>query len=736
MGDRVMFIGAPYKDSVGNDGVAKYYNIGKVYVYRQTSMGWSYSSQIIAPFVHSETTFGQQVVWSNGYCAVTEFYGGSSESVGRVHIYKENLSNGKFEYIATLDPATHLRFDYFGQSMVMTDSMMVIGTGNYAPDASYRTSVYVFKRKGEWKNATEDASLRASDSGWSDRFGKSVSMYGDYIVVGAPYAPGFDNRPIPRSYIIPGAVYIYKKPAGGWKGVLTEMAKLTPSDPMDFGTFGSSVVIDHNDIFIGSPNVYEQYNVTDKLVDTDNSLFPGKVYHFKKPAGEWATTNKEQRQIYSFEPEKIDGYGASLFLSDRYLYVGAMLDDTQSGFRTGSVQTMMQLPIIDEPPVICSDQPVVKLFGFPKNGQWSGRGITPAGTFSPEVAGPGIHTITYERSGCRDTVLVEVKPGVLTITEKSEDIQTKCVRANIPITFDSNEDPTSYKWYFKETLDGQFSKIDSLKETISAGKPGYYEVRVEREVCPARSYTFSIVDEDPVSIQLDPVTSICDDNEMQLSATPSAGQWSGPGISGDGKLNPKGLQDGNYKELYSIVTPRGCLWKDSVDVNVDKLKQPGLQYNGDQVCDDKPVTLQLANVDDRTSIKWYITNGSEIAGQNGLTLAVAEAGEYYAEVIKSTCTFNTPSVVVKAVVDSLFVPNVFTANNDAFNDYFEIVSEGIDNFHLFLVNRYGQLIFETTDPAFKWNAENVPSGVYYWKITYVTCSSVGKEEKGWVNVIK
>jgi len=737
MGEGVMFIGAPFKDTVGSDGVVKHYNIGKVYIYRQTSSGWKYSSQIIAPSIQSETTFGQQVVWSPGYCAVTEFYTGSSESVGRVHIYKENTSNGKFEYIATLDPETHLRSDYFGQSMVMTDSMMVIGTGNFAPNASYRTSVYIFKKKGEWKNATEDARLRASDSGWSDRFGRSVSMYGDYIVVGAPYSPGFDNRPIPRSYIIPGAVYIFKKPAGGWKGVLTETAKLTPSDPMEFGTFGTSVAIDHNDIFIGSPNVYAQYNVTDKFVDTDNSLFPGKVYHFKKPAGGWTTTNQETRQIYSFEPEKIDGYGASLFVSNRYLYVGAMLDDTQSGFSTGSVQTMMQLPIIDEPPLLCSDQPAVKLLGFPKNyGHWSGRGIDASGTFSPEVAGPGFHTISYERSGCTTSVQVEVMASLMTITEKSDDIQTKCTGKSIPITFDSSEDPTNYSWYFKETLDGQLSKIDSLKETITAPKPGYYEVRVKREICPMRTYTFSVLDEDPVPIEFDPLSSVCDDNEMQLSATPSEGQWTGPGISSNGNFKPTGLQDGSYKELYNIVTSIGCHWKDSIIVIVDKLVQPGIQYNGEDICGDKPALLQLTNVDNRTSIKWFDTHGSEINGQNGLSLAVLKAGEYYSEVTKSTCSLNTALVKVNAVVDSLFVPNVFTANNDAVNDYFEVVSEGIDDFHIYLLNRYGQVIFETTDPTFKWNAENVPSGVYYWKISYVTCSNVGKEEKGWVNVIK
>jgi hypothetical protein len=135
-----------------------------------------------------------------------------------------------------------------------------------------------------------------------------------------------------------------------------------------------------------------------------------------------------------------------------------------------------------------------------------------------------------------------------------------------------------------------------------------------------------------------------------------------------------------------------------LNIAVDKLIQPGIQYNGEEICGDKPVLLQLTNVDNRSTVKWYDAQGNEMAGQNGLSLPVLKAGEYYAEVLKSTCSLSSPSVKVNAIVDSLFVPNVFTANNDAFNDYFEILSQGIDNFQITLLNRYGQVVFETADP--------------------------------------
>jgi len=739
IGDSVMFIGAPYKDSVRADGTVAFYDIGKVYIYRLTSSGWIYSSQIVGPNIHAQLYFGRKVVWSPGYCAVTEFYDGSSESLGRVHIYKEHPTTKKFEYLATLDPSTPLRSDFFGQSMVMNDSLMVIGTGNRALNTDYRMSVYVFKKKGEWKNATEDARLYSTDSQFSDRFGASVSMYGKYIVVGAPYSPGFGTLPIPRTHIIPGAAYVFKQPPGGWKGELTQIAKLTPSDPMEFGTFGTTVAIDHNDIFIGSPNKYAQYNVTDNVTNHDNDLVPGKVYHFQKLAGsEWVSTNQELRQLQSFEPDILDGYGATMFVSDRYLYVGAMLDDTESGFRTGSVQTMMQLPAIDEPPpVVCLDQSPFKLFGYPKNGSWSGTGVNPVtGIFNPAVAGVGIHTITYERSGCVTSVQIEIQSNEVLVTQQSPALQVKCIGGSVPIIFESNRSAADYRWYFKTTFNEQFSIIDSMKQSIVASQPGYYQVIVDRGVCPDRIELFSVMNEDPVSISIDPVPSLCDDSAWQLSAVPASGQWSGPSISTSGIINTAALADGSYKALYNIVTPVGCHWKDSVMVTVDKLMQPAIEYNGDEICGGSPVELAVVNVDIRSIITWYGPNGNKIFGENNSTLIVDRPGTYVAGVSKSICSLSTPPVEVSAVVDSLFIPTVFTPNEDNVNDYFEVRFYGISNFNLLLFNRYGRMIFETNDITFRWPGENASSGIYYWSVQYTTCWNERKFKKGWVHMIK
>ena len=63
--------------------------------------------------------------------------------------------------------------------------------------------------------------------------------------------------------------------------------------------------------------------------------------------------------------------------------------------------------------VLCESDPLVDLNAVDQNGDWSGDGILNAasGLFSPNLAGPGLHLITYEittECGAIDTIIIEV----------------------------------------------------------------------------------------------------------------------------------------------------------------------------------------------------------------------------------------------------------------------------------------------------------------------------------------
>jgi gliding motility-associated-like protein len=107
--------------------------------------------------------------------------------------------------------------------------------------------------------------------------------------------------------------------------------------------------------------------------------------------------------------------------------------------------------------------------------------------------------------------------------------------------------------------------------------------------------------------------------------------------------------------------------------------------------------------------KWNVAGGTTptvIAGAAGV-YAVAVTNNFSNN---TTCT-NQDKIEVKDLCDPrLFVPEVFTPNNDLINDKLEIPNAHITDFELRIFNRWGEIIFESTDPDRLWD------GTYHGKI--------------------
>ena len=69
---------------------------------------------------------------------------------------------------------------------------------------------------------------------------------------------------------------------------------------------------------------------------------------------------------------------------------------------------------------------------------------------------------------------------------------------------------------------------------------------------------------------------------------------------------------------------------------------------------------------------------------------------------------------------ALFLPNAFSPNGDGLNDTFKPSGSFYDNFQMIIYNRWGQSIFQTTDPSTGWdgtiNADRAPQGPYVYKV--------------------
>lgn len=140
--------------------------------------------------------------------------------------------------------------------------------------------------------------------------------------------------------------------------------------------------------------------------------------------------------------------------------------------------------------------------------------------------------------------------------------------------------------------------------------------------------------------------------------------------------------------------------------------------------------------------KAYVGNSVD---DSGFPIYFNDLLEYTPDSIIDTC-FTKPIELVdcsSSVTGALFLPNGFSPNGDGENDLLEIYFGNINcirNFKLVIYGRWGEKVFETTDPEFTWNGtyQNQPINpatfVYYLNTTLITGEIITK--KGNISLMK
>ena len=69
---------------------------------------------------------------------------------------------------------------------------------------------------------------------------------------------------------------------------------------------------------------------------------------------------------------------------------------------------------------------------------------------------------------------------------------------------------------------------------------------------------------------------------------------------------------------------------------------------------------------------------------------------------------------------SIYIPNAFTPNGDGINDTFGVKGQGITNYRLLVFNRWGEVIFESTEVKKQWDGryagKQVEQGTYVYEL--------------------
>jgi hypothetical protein len=225
--------------------------------------------------------------------------------------------------------------DELGYSVAISGETVIIGA---IGDNSGAGSAYIFTRSGTvW---TQQQKLTASDGAVGDRFGLSVSISGDTVVVGA-----YLNDP--AGVMDAGSAYVFTRSGTVW----TQQQKLSASDGAADDLFGFYVRLDGDTAIIGAP--------TD---DTAAGTDAGSAYVFTRSGTVWT----QQQKLTAADGAASDVFGYSVAISGDTVIVGAFNDDTPGGTDAGSayVFTRSGTLWLQQQKLTASDGAAADAFGF------------------------------------------------------------------------------------------------------------------------------------------------------------------------------------------------------------------------------------------------------------------------------------------------------------------------------------------------------------------------------------
>jgi hypothetical protein len=195
--------------------------------------------------------------------------------------------------------------------------------GNQNDNSLYNAgAVYVFVRRGDtW---TQQAYIKASNSGSSDMFGLSLSLSrdGNTLAVAAPWeasaAVGVNGNQNDDSIPQAGAVYVFTRSGGAWSQHSYIKASNTgrkgTGDDVEGDQFGFSLSLSGDGRTLAVGAVSEDSNATglDGAQSNDTAASAGAVYVFVRDGATW----KQQAYLKSSNNEAGDLFGYGVALSD------------------------------------------------------------------------------------------------------------------------------------------------------------------------------------------------------------------------------------------------------------------------------------------------------------------------------------------------------------------------------------------------------------------------------------
>lgn len=342
---------------------------------------------------------------------------------------------------------------------------------------------------------------------------------------------------------------------------------------------------------------------------------------------------------------------------------------------------------------ICQGQSLVLDAGSPGSTYaWS----TGAGSQTISVGAGGSYSVMVSNGYCSasDAIEVAVVPGPV-------DVLTNSTRCNgESVVLDAGNAGCNYLW-----------STNATSQTITVATSATYTVAITNSAGCSGMFDAVVSFVPPPAVDLGPDTVLCEGRVLALDAgnPGSSYQWSNGATIGTITVGQPGT--------YSVSVSNGlCSRNDEITVHFNP-SPVRMAVNEFHTClDDEPKYVVIDAGNEGSQFDWS-------TGESSQVIMASAYGWYYVHITNPyDCSAQDSARVIEYCPATIFVPNTFTPNGDGVNDIFLPIGKSIAAMHLMIFDRWGELLFESNDPAVGWDGsyagEIVKNDMYVWRIEY------------------
>ena len=210
---------------------------------------------------------------------------------------------------------------------------------------------------------------------------------------------------------------------------------------------------------------------------------------------------------------------------------------------------------------------------------------------------------------------------------------------------------------------------------------------------------------------------------------------------------------GLYIVTYIAIDSNSCNFADTatfnVQINQAEQFSAELSFDPPPPCESDSMLVELAFTGTGAdSLEWDMGNG-DILNDSAITYYYTEGGLYTVTLTAwdlqcdHVGSYSEDVVYFGDINTETLLPNIFSPDGDGKNDVLTFVNlNGTAQFKISIWNRWGRLLFESTDPTAPWDGTNAfgvncDAGVYYYEVTYVNqCDDEIHIVPGFVHLVR